>query len=64
MCRAIADVNYADAGSTGVVTVCQGVVKTYQQLVVCRFLLGLFEAGFVPGEPFRLCTASNRNRSY
>lgn len=33
----------------GVVTVCQGVVRSYAGLVVCRFFLGLFEAGFVPG---------------
>lgn len=33
----------------GVVTICQGVVKTQGQLVACRFLLGIFEAGFVPG---------------
>ncbi|KAA6410729.1 MAG: Major Facilitator Superfamily [Lasallia pustulata] len=33
----------------GVVTVCQGVIQSYAGLIVCRFLLGLFEAGFVPG---------------
>ena len=27
-----------------------GVTKSYAGLVVCRFLLGFFEAGFVPGE--------------
>ncbi|KAI4134025.1 MAG: hypothetical protein LQ347_001865 [Umbilicaria vellea] len=33
-----------------VVTICQGVTQSYAGLIVCRFLLGLFEAGFVPGE--------------
>ena len=30
-------------------TVCMGVTKSYAGLVVCRFFLGLFEAGFFPG---------------
>ncbi|KAI9878608.1 MAG: hypothetical protein M1830_000427 [Pleopsidium flavum] len=33
----------------GVITVCMGVTKSYAGLVVCRFLLGVFEAGFFPG---------------
>ncbi|PGH05375.1 hypothetical protein AJ80_08343 [Polytolypa hystricis UAMH7299] len=33
----------------GVVTVCQGVTESYTGLIVCRCLLGAFEAGFVPG---------------
>ncbi|KAK2760789.1 hypothetical protein FQN54_002027 [Arachnomyces sp. PD_36] len=33
----------------GVITICQGVTETFAGLVVCRFLLGIFEAGFVPG---------------
>ncbi|KAL9101212.1 MAG: hypothetical protein Q9163_003494 [Psora crenata] len=33
----------------GVVTVCQGLTRSYAGLVVCRVLLGLFEAGFFPG---------------
>ncbi|EER28038.1 hypothetical protein D8B26_006687 [Coccidioides posadasii str. Silveira] len=33
----------------GIVTVCQGVTHSFAGLVVCRFLLGAFEAGFVPG---------------
>lgn len=33
----------------GVVTTCQGVVKSFGGLVACRFLLGLFEAGLMPG---------------
>ena len=33
----------------GLVTACQGVTQSYSGLVVCRFLLGLFEAGFFPG---------------
>lgn len=34
----------------GIVTICQGVTKSFSGLVACRFLLGLFEAGFMPGE--------------
>ncbi|KAI1953800.1 hypothetical protein LOZ57_000141 [Ophidiomyces ophidiicola] len=33
----------------GVVTICQGVTSSFAGLVVCRFFLGVFEAGFVPG---------------
>lgn len=33
----------------GIVTICQGVVKTPGQLQAMRFLLGLFESGFFPG---------------
>ncbi|KAJ5985803.1 hypothetical protein N7522_012999 [Penicillium canescens] len=33
----------------GIVTICQGVTKSFGGLVACRFLLGLFEAGFMPG---------------
>lgn len=33
----------------GVITICQGVTKSFGGLVACRFLLGVFEAGFVPG---------------
>ena len=33
----------------GVCTVCQGLVKNFSSLVALRFLLGVFEAGFVPG---------------
>ena len=36
--------------NAGVITVCMGLTKSYTGLVTCRFLLGLFEAGFVPGE--------------
>lgn len=32
-----------------IVTICQGVVRTKEQLYAMRFLLGLFEAGFFPG---------------
>lgn len=34
----------------GIVTVCQGVTKSFAGLVVCRVLLGMFESGFMPGE--------------
>lgn len=36
--------------SWGIITIGQGVTKSYGGLVACRFLLGVFEAGFVPGE--------------
>ena len=29
---------------------CQGFVTSFAGLVVCRFLLGCFEAGLAPGE--------------
>lgn len=35
--------------SWGIITIGQGVTKSYGGLVACRFLLGIFEAGFVPG---------------
>ena len=35
---------------SGIVTVCQGVTASFAGLVVCRFFLGLCEAGFFPGE--------------
>ena len=35
--------------SWGIITICQGVVKTKEQLYACRFLLGIFESGFFPG---------------
>ena len=37
-------------GCLGIVTICQGVTKSFAGLVVCRVLLGFFEAGFVPGK--------------
>ncbi|KAK7034630.1 hypothetical protein VNI00_012272 [Paramarasmius palmivorus] len=33
----------------GVVTICQGVVKTYGSLLACRFFIGFFEGGLFPG---------------
>jgi len=33
----------------GVTTMCQGFVKTYSELLVCRVFLGVFEAGVFPG---------------
>ncbi|KAI9813844.1 MAG: hypothetical protein M1827_003634 [Pycnora praestabilis] len=33
----------------GIITVCQGLTQSYAGLVVCRVLLGTFEAGFFPG---------------
>ncbi|KAF4472259.1 transporter [Fusarium albosuccineum] len=36
-------------GGCGIVTIGQGVTKSFEGLVVCRVLIGLLEAGFVPG---------------
>ncbi|KAI9926087.1 hypothetical protein MW887_004548 [Aspergillus wentii] len=33
----------------GIVTVCQGFVQNRGGLIACRFLIGVFEAGFLPG---------------
>lgn len=33
----------------GVITICQGLTRSFAGLVVCRVLLGFFEAGFFPG---------------
>jgi sugar phosphate permease len=33
----------------GVVTICQGFVQSHAALMACRFLIGVFEAGFLPG---------------
>jgi MFS family permease len=33
----------------GIITICQGVTQSFVGLVVCRVLLGVFEAGFFPG---------------
>lgn len=35
--------------TTGLMSICQGVVKSYEGLVACRFVLGIFEAGLSPG---------------
>jgi hypothetical protein len=47
-CAADEVVSDAD-GAVGILTVCQGVTKSFQGLVVCRVLIGVFEAGFMPG---------------
>ncbi|OAL36975.1 hypothetical protein AYO20_03744 [Fonsecaea nubica] len=33
----------------GVITICQGVTQSFAGLVVCRVIIGVFEAGFFPG---------------
>jgi sugar phosphate permease len=33
----------------GIITVCMGVTQSFAGLVVCRVILGAFEAGFFPG---------------
>ena len=37
----------------GIITICQGLTRSFTGLVVCRVLLGAFEAGFMPG---MICT--------
>ncbi|RBQ78739.1 hypothetical protein FVER14953_21416 [Fusarium verticillioides] len=36
-------------GACGIITIGQGVTKSLGGLIACRVLIGLFEAGFVPG---------------
>ncbi|KAL2823556.1 major facilitator superfamily domain-containing protein [Aspergillus cavernicola] len=33
----------------GIITICQGFVQNHGALMACRFLIGVFEAGFLPG---------------
>ncbi|KEF51228.1 uncharacterized protein A1O9_12731 [Exophiala aquamarina CBS 119918] len=33
----------------GTITMCQGFTQSYAGLVICRFLIGVFEAGYFPG---------------
>jgi len=40
----------------GIVTIGQGVTKSFAGLVVCRVLIGVFEAGFVPGCVYLIST--------
>ncbi|KAL4864278.1 hypothetical protein BDV12DRAFT_205800 [Aspergillus spectabilis] len=35
--------------ATGIITICQGFVQDNGALMACRFLFGMFEAGFLPG---------------
>ena len=45
----------------GVISICMGLTRSYAGLVTCRFLLGLFEAGFVPGSFDRVLTIASLN---
>ncbi|KAF7594720.1 hypothetical protein BBP40_008613 [Aspergillus hancockii] len=38
--------------SWGIITICQGVTGSFTGLVVCRVLIGFFEAGFMPGSVY------------
>ncbi len=38
------------ANYPGIVTICMGLTKSYVGFLVCRCLLGFFEAGFFPGK--------------
>ena len=33
----------------GIITICQGVTQSFAGLVICRVIIGAFEAGFFPG---------------
>ncbi|ERF75634.1 hypothetical protein EPUS_04614 [Endocarpon pusillum Z07020] len=45
----------------GVITICQGFTQSFAGLVICRVLLGVFEAGFVPGAIYLLSTYYKRH---
>lgn len=36
--------------TSGIVTICQGLTRSFSGLVACRFFIGAFEAGFFPGK--------------
>lgn len=40
---------YSLQSHAGVVTIGQGFVQNWGGLLACRFLIGVFEAGFLPG---------------
>jgi MFS family permease len=42
--------DYVNVASIGIVTICQGFVQNMGGLIACRILIGVFEAGFLPGE--------------
>ncbi|KAJ4243856.1 hypothetical protein NW762_014736 [Fusarium torreyae] len=42
--------------SWGIVMTCMGVVQNFKGLVVCRVILGVFEAGFFPGAVYIVST--------
>lgn len=44
----------------GIITICQGLTKSFGGLVACRLLLGFFEAGFLPGELLRMISLVDR----
>lgn len=37
--------------TSGIITICTGLTKSFAGLLICRILLGLCEAGFFPGNP-------------
>ncbi|KAL2410902.1 putative transporter [Exophiala dermatitidis] len=45
----------------GIMTVCQGVTGSFAGLVVCRVLIGVFEAGFFPGMVYLVSMYYKRN---
>ncbi|CAK3836004.1 vitamin h [Lecanosticta acicola] len=45
----------------GICALCQGLVQTWGGLVACRFLMGGFEAGFVPGCAYLIGSYYTRN---
>ncbi|KXJ86564.1 major facilitator superfamily domain-containing protein [Microdochium bolleyi] len=40
----------------GIVMTCMGTVRNFDQLIACRVLLGIFEAGFFPGAVYIIST--------
>lgn len=48
----------ADHTELGIITICQGLTASFGGLVACRFLLGVFEAGFMPGAYMSMCLVS------
>ncbi|KAJ5166933.1 uncharacterized protein N7482_005714 [Penicillium canariense] len=45
----------------GIITICQGVTQSFGGLVACRFLLGAFEAGFMPGSIYLIAMYYQRH---
>ncbi|KAI9735682.1 MAG: hypothetical protein M1834_001698 [Cirrosporium novae-zelandiae] len=45
----------------GICCVCQGVTESFAGLIVCRLLMGAFEAGFVPGCAYLIGSYYKRN---
>jgi MFS family permease len=51
----------ANGNTTGLTTLGQGLTKTTSGLIACRFVMGMFEAGFVPGCAYLIGSYYKRN---